>query len=59
VDHLKGLKENVIMGRIIPAGTGVLQYRGAHVLLESDEMVEGSEVVEDSGADQPDEAAQA
>jgi DNA-directed RNA polymerase subunit beta' len=27
VDHLVGLKENVIMGRLIPAGTGVPQYR--------------------------------
>jgi DNA-directed RNA polymerase subunit beta' len=27
VDHLKGLKENVIMGRLIPAGTGVRTYR--------------------------------
>ena len=27
VDHLKGLKENVIMGRLIPAGTGVRAYR--------------------------------
>ena len=27
VDHLRGLKENVIMGRLIPAGTGSLQYR--------------------------------
>ena len=26
VDHLVGLKENVIMGRLIPAGTGVPQY---------------------------------
>ena len=24
---LKGLKENVIMGRLIPAGTGVKRYR--------------------------------
>jgi DNA-directed RNA polymerase subunit beta' len=24
---LRGLKENVIMGRIIPAGTGVSRYR--------------------------------
>ncbi len=23
VDHLRGLKENVIMGRLIPAGTGM------------------------------------
>jgi len=26
VDRLKGLKENVIMGRLIPAGTGVREY---------------------------------
>ena len=27
VDYLRGLKENVIMGRIIPAGTGYSRYR--------------------------------
>ncbi len=27
VDHLRGLKENVIMGRLIPAGTGAKVYR--------------------------------
>ncbi len=27
VDYLRGLKENVIMGRIIPAGTGYPKYR--------------------------------
>ena len=27
VDHLKGLKENVIIGKLIPAGTGLKQYR--------------------------------
>lgn len=27
IDHLKGLKENVIMGRLIPAGTGLKTYR--------------------------------
>ena len=26
VDHLSGLKENVIMGRLIPAGTGMSKY---------------------------------
>ncbi len=26
-DRLKGLKENVIMGRLIPAGTGISRYR--------------------------------
>ncbi|HLJ73176.1 MAG TPA: DNA-directed RNA polymerase subunit beta', partial [Thermoanaerobaculia bacterium] len=27
VDYLRGLKENVIVGRLIPAGTGMPQYR--------------------------------
>ncbi|MBI1909004.1 MAG: DNA-directed RNA polymerase subunit beta' [Deltaproteobacteria bacterium] len=27
VDYLRGLKENVIMGRLIPAGTGILRYK--------------------------------
>jgi DNA-directed RNA polymerase subunit beta' len=27
IDYLRGLKENVIMGRLIPAGTGLDQYR--------------------------------
>jgi DNA-directed RNA polymerase subunit beta' len=31
VDDLKGLKENVIMGRLIPAGTGLPRYRGLHI----------------------------
>jgi DNA-directed RNA polymerase subunit beta' len=26
VDYLRGLKENVIMGRLIPAGTGIADY---------------------------------
>jgi DNA-directed RNA polymerase subunit beta' len=30
-DHLMGLKENVIMGRIIPAGTGLSEYRSVEV----------------------------
>ena len=35
VDHLRGLKENVTMGRLIPAGTGFDYYR--HVSIPSDE----------------------
>jgi DNA-directed RNA polymerase subunit beta' len=31
VDHLRGLKENVIMGRLIPAGTGFSEYRLAEL----------------------------
>jgi DNA-directed RNA polymerase subunit beta' len=35
VDYLRGLKENVIVGRLIPAGTGMAVYRD--VYLEKDE----------------------
>jgi len=31
VDFLKGLKENVIMGRLIPAGTGLREYRNVEI----------------------------
>ncbi len=37
VDHLVGLKENVIMGRLIPAGTGVPRYSTAEILVEGAE----------------------
>jgi len=34
VDYLRGLKENVIMGRLIPAGTGLDRYRNIQLLTE-------------------------
>ncbi len=34
VDHLRGLKENVIVGRLIPAGTGLDYYRSIQLLEE-------------------------
>jgi DNA-directed RNA polymerase subunit beta' len=34
VDYLRGLKENVIMGRLIPAGTGLERYRNIELLTE-------------------------
>jgi DNA-directed RNA polymerase subunit beta' len=36
-DGLQGLKENVIMGRLIPAGTGVIKYRSANLLIDDPE----------------------
>ena len=36
VDHLEGLKENVIIGKLIPAGTGAKQYRNAGFVLENE-----------------------
>ena len=38
IDDLRGLKENVIVGRLIPAGTGFVEHREAELELEmSDE----------------------
>jgi DNA-directed RNA polymerase subunit beta' len=37
VDYLRGLKENVIMGRLIPAGTGLGAYK--RLTLKIDEPV--------------------
>ena len=34
VDHLNGLKENVIIGKLIPAGTGAREYRDCTYELE-------------------------
>jgi DNA-directed RNA polymerase subunit beta' len=34
VDHLRGLKENVIVGRLIPAGTGMEYYRNVSLAPE-------------------------
>jgi DNA-directed RNA polymerase subunit beta' len=41
VDHLRGLKENVIMGRLIPAGTGMEFYRRIRIPEEVIERAEG------------------
>jgi DNA-directed RNA polymerase subunit beta' len=37
VDYLRGLKENVIMGRLIPAGTGMKYYRNVKVAADATE----------------------
>ena len=33
-DDLRGLKENVIMGRLIPAGTGLPAYKRLQVVVD-------------------------
>jgi DNA-directed RNA polymerase subunit beta' len=40
VDHLRRLKENIIMGRLIPAGTGYKFYRNVELKAEKEEEVE-------------------
>ncbi|MGH9541406.1 MAG: DNA-directed RNA polymerase subunit beta' [Terriglobales bacterium] len=37
IDYLRGLKENVIMGRLIPAGTGLEYYRAVRLVGEEEE----------------------
>ncbi len=45
IDHLVGLKENVIMGHLIPAGTGLKSYMNLRV--EAEELPEGDEELEE------------
>ncbi len=39
-DYLKGLKENVIMGKLVPAGTGLRKYKGLLVTEPERETLE-------------------
>jgi DNA-directed RNA polymerase subunit beta' len=44
VDYLRGLKENVIMGRLIPAGTGMARYNRIGIHIDApEELLEGPE----------------
>lgn len=43
VDNLRGLKENVIIGRLIPAGTGIIKEKDIKLTLMKDEMEKGEE----------------
>jgi len=42
VDLLCGLKENVIMGRLIPAGTGLTKYAKAEIEIDEPESPGGA-----------------
>jgi DNA-directed RNA polymerase subunit beta' len=44
VDYLRGLKENVIMGRLIPAGTGMEYYR--RVKIAGEDVIEEEPIPE-------------
>ena len=39
VDHLQGLKENVIIGKLIPAGSGLAQYRQEDIIDDEGNLV--------------------
>jgi DNA-directed RNA polymerase subunit beta' len=45
IDHLIGLKENVLIGKLIPAGTGMKRYRS--VKLDTDIAMEDEILLED------------
>ena len=40
IDHLIGLKENVIIGKLIPAGTGMRRYRNVKLSTDKEEHVD-------------------
>jgi DNA-directed RNA polymerase subunit beta' len=45
VDHLRSLKENIIMGRLIPAGTGYKYYRDVEIKEEGQVLGKETETV--------------
>ncbi len=47
IDYLRGLKENVIMGRLVPAGTGLSAYEKLDVVVED---VAGMDLFGDTAA---------
>lgn len=58
IDHLVGLKENVIIGKLIPAGTGMQRYRNTEIKVlrgDSDEVIEEDELYEEEVGDDYDD----
>ena len=53
VDHLVGLKENVIIGKLIPAGTGLKRYRD--IQLDTGMPEETVEMEEETAENSPEE----
>ena len=56
VDPLSGLKENVIIGKLIPAGTGIIEYieteeEAESSIQEAAETVPGSDVIVEAAQD--------
>jgi DNA-directed RNA polymerase subunit beta' len=55
VDSLKGLKENVIMGRLIPAGTGLPKYKQMELWVEgyTGEEAVSEDITEEASTSSP------
>ena len=50
-DNLRGLKENIVMGRLIPAGTGLAHYRKILVLNPDPDVEEKMEVLPEAASE--------
>ncbi|MGH7349066.1 MAG: DNA-directed RNA polymerase subunit beta', partial [Candidatus Rokuibacteriota bacterium] len=59
VDDLRGLKENVIVGRLIPAGTGLGNYTRVEVLSQGGEEEAAVEVMAEAAPEMVAEGADA
>jgi DNA-directed RNA polymerase subunit beta' len=56
IDYLNGLKENVILGKLIPAGTGYKDYSNIDIELEKEYLSDdASEVLENEFMDDEDD----
>ncbi|MFR9275595.1 DNA-directed RNA polymerase subunit beta' [Finegoldia magna] len=59
VDHLIGLKENVIIGKLIPAGTGIAKYDRIEVDYDGkaeEEMIEAEKAQESNDSEEAEES---
>ena len=58
VDHLIGLKENVIIGKLIPAGTGMKRYRDVRIKAQEREVpAYEDEIFDETGFEEEPETA--
>ncbi len=48
-DSLRGLKENVIMGRLIPAGTGLARYKNFDIEVDAMDLEEEEDLEKETG----------
>jgi DNA-directed RNA polymerase subunit beta' len=58
-DELRGLKENVIVGRLIPAGTGLAYHRTRRMQAVGEDIAAGREIVDEDAASPAEENVQA
>ena len=51
IDRLQGLKENVIIGKLIPAGSGLAKYRNVDVIDDEGNLIDRSSADESTAAE--------